>query len=128
MLLSHSSKTAFSERQFMRDKDFRLYIQDILEAIEKINHYLDGLTFEQFSKDIKTIDAVIRNFSIIGEAAKNVPANVKREHPEIAWKRMTGMRDKLIHEYAGVDLKILWDTSKIDLPVSKPLVEELLKE
>ena len=86
----------------MRDKDFRLYVQDILEAVEKINSYLGGMTFEQFSKDNKTIDAVIRNFAIIGEAAKNVPAKVKREHSEVAWKRMAGMRDKLIHEYAPV--------------------------
>ncbi len=112
----------------MRDKDPRLYVQDILEAIAKIDQYLEGLTFEQFSKDIKTIDAVIRNFAIIGEAAKNIPANVKREHPEIAWKRMTGMRDKLIHEYHGVDLQIVWDTSKVDLANSKPLLEELKKE
>jgi uncharacterized protein with HEPN domain len=112
----------------MRDKDFRLYVQDILEAIGRIEQYLEGLTFEQFSKDIKTIDAVIRNFAIIGEAAKNIPVSVKREHPEIAWKRMTGMRDKLIHEYFGVDLQIIWDTSKIDLATSKPLLERLLKE
>jgi len=91
----------------MREKDFRLYVQDILEAIGRIEQYLEGLTFEQFSKDIKTIDAVIRNFAIIGEAAKNIPVNVKLEHPEIAWKRMTGMRDKLIHEYFGVDLQII---------------------
>jgi uncharacterized protein with HEPN domain len=59
---------------------------------------------------------------------QNFPAKVKQEHPEVAWKRMTGMRDKLIHEYAGVDLKIMWDTSKIDLPASKPLLEKLLNE
>jgi uncharacterized protein with HEPN domain len=112
----------------MRDKDFRLYVQDILEAIGRIDQYLEGLTFEQFSKDIKTIDAVIRNFAIIGEAAKNIPLSVKREYPEIAWKRMTGMRDKLIHDYFGVDLQIIWDTSKIDLATSKPLLQRLLKE
>jgi uncharacterized protein with HEPN domain len=112
----------------MREKDYRMYIQDILEAIGRINQYLERLTFEQFSKDNKTIDAVIRNFAVIGEAAKNIPASVKREHPEIEWKRMTGMRDKLIHEYFGVDLQILWDTSKIDLAGSKPLLEQLLKQ
>ena len=112
----------------MREKDFRLYVQDILEAIGRIDQYLAGLTFEQFSKDIKTIDAVIRNFAIIGEAAKNIPVSVKREHSEIAWKRMAGMRDKLIHEYFGVDLQIIWDTSKIDLASSKLLLEQLLKE
>ena len=112
----------------MRKVDFRVYIQDILEAIQRIDEYLTGITFEEFSKDNKTIDAVVRNFAVIGEAAKNVPVSVKRKHPEIAWKRMSGMRDKVIHEYFGVDPHILWDTSKIDLPASKQLLKELLSE
>jgi len=112
----------------MRKVDFRVYIQDILEAIQRIDEYLTGTTFEEFSKDNKTIDAVVRNFAVIGEAAKNVPVSVKRKHPEIAWKRMSGMRDKVIHEYFGVDPHILWDTSKIDLPASKQLLKELLSE
>ena len=112
----------------MRKVDFRVYIQDILEAIQRIDEYLTGITFEEFSKDNKTIDAVVRNFAVIGEAAKNVPVSVKRKHPEIAWKRMSGMRDKVIHQYFGVDPHILWDTSKIDLPASKQLLKELLSE
>jgi len=112
----------------MRKVDFRVYIQDILEAIQRIDEYLTGITFEEFSKDNKTIDAVVRNFAVIGEAARNVPVSVKRKHPEIAWKRMSGMRDKVIHEYFGVDPHILWDTSKIDLPASKQLLKELLSE
>jgi len=79
----------------------------------RIDEYLMEKTFEEFSKDNKTIDAVVRNFAVIGEATKNVPASVKRKHPEIAWKRMSGMRDKVIHEYFGVDPRILWDTSKL---------------
>jgi len=112
----------------MRKVGFRVYIQDILEAIQRIDEYLTGITFEEFSKDNKTIDAVVRNFAVIGEAAKNVPVSVKRKHPEIAWKRMSGMRDKVIHQYFGVDPHILWDTSKIDLPASKQLLKELLSE
>ena len=110
----------------MRDKDYRLYVHDILEAITSIQEYMGDLTFEQFTKDKKTIDAIIRNFAIIGEAAKNIPDSVKREHPEIEWKRMTGMRDKLIHEYHGISLKVVWDTTKTDLTTSKPLLEQLL--
>jgi uncharacterized protein with HEPN domain len=68
----------------------------------------------------------VRNFAVIGEAAKKVPVSAKRKHPEIAWKRMSGMRDKVIHEYFGVDPHILWDTSRIDLPSSKQLLKELL--
>lgn len=112
----------------MRKGDFRVYVVDILEAIQRIEEYLRGVTFEEFSKDNKTMDAVVRNFAVIGEAAKSVPVHVKRKHPEIAWKRMSGMRDKVVHKYFGVDPHILWDTSKIDLPASKPLIEELLNE
>ena len=112
----------------MRRRDFHIYIQDILEAIQRIDEYLKGVTFEEFSKDNKTIDAVVRNFAVIGEAAKSVPVSAKRKHPEIAWKRMSGMRDKVIHEYFGVDPRILWDTSKIDLPTSEQLLKKLLSE
>jgi len=110
----------------MHDKDCRLYVQDILEAISNIEEYLEGLTFEDFKKDKKTGDAVIRNFAVIGEAAKNIPDNIKQQHPEVEWKRMTGMRDKLIHEYHGISLKVVWDTAKIDLPTTKPQLERLL--
>jgi uncharacterized protein with HEPN domain len=112
----------------MRKGDFRVYVQDILEAIQRIDEYLKGVTFEEFSKDKKTLDAVVGNFAVIGEAAKKVPVSVKRKHPEIAWKRMSGMRDKVIHEYFGVDPRILWDTSRIDLPASRQLLKELLNE
>ena len=85
----------------MRDKDFKLYIQDILEAIDWINQYLEGLTFEQFSTDIKTIDAVIKNFAIIGEAAKNIPLSIKRDHPEIAWKEWLECETNLSTNISG---------------------------
>lgn len=108
-------------------RDYCLYLQDMLEAIANIELYMDNLTYEEFTRDMKTSDAVIRNFSIIGEAAKNIPDNVKREHPEIEWKRIAGMRDKLIHEYHGVSLKVVWDTTKIDLPLTKSQLHKFLK-
>lgn len=109
-------------------RDFKIYVQDILEAIRRIDEYLEGLTFEEFTKDNKTADAIIRNFAVIGEATKNISVDVKKKHREIPWKRMAGMRDKLTHEYFGVDLQILWDTAKIDLPAAKPSLEKLLAE
>jgi uncharacterized protein with HEPN domain len=112
----------------MRESGFKIYVEDILGAIARIDEYLDGLTFSQFVEDQKTVDAVIRNFAIIGEAAKYVPASLKKKHPEIRWKKMAGMRDKVIHQYFGVSLKILWETAKHDFPISKPLLEQLLKE
>ena len=109
-------------------REARVYLVDILEAIQRIDEYLAGQTFDEFSKDRKTVDSVIRNFAVIGEAAKHVPLSLKKEHPEISWKRMAGMRDKVIHEYFGVDAHILWDASKIDLPTLKPQIEKLLEE
>jgi len=88
---------------------------------------MEGLTFEEFKKDRKTADAIIRNFAVIGKAAKNIPDSIKQEHPEIEWKRMTGMRDKLIHEYHGISLKVVWETAEIDLPATKPQLQQLLK-
>lgn len=105
-------------------RDYRLYIQDMLEAITNIESYMDDLTYEEFTKDMKTADAVIRNILIIGEAAKNVPESLKREHSEIEWKRISGMRDKLVHEYHGVSLKVVWDTTKIDLPLTKSQLQK----
>ena len=110
----------------MRDKNPILYIRDILEAIQRIDQYLKDLSYDEFIKDHKTVDAVIRNYEIIGEAAKNISTDIKHENPGIAWKRMIGMRDKLVHEYFGVDTKILYDTYKTDLKESKPKLEQLL--
>ena len=109
-------------------RTYRLYLRDIFEAIERIESYVEGKTFEQFIKNTLVIDAVVRNFEIIGEATKHIPAEVKAEHPLIRWKDMAGMRDKLAHEYFGVDTEILWRTSTNRLPALKPLIQELLKE
>ena len=105
----------------------RLYLNDILEAIERIENYVKDLTFEEFSKNTLVIDAVVRNFEIIGEATKQIPVEIKTEHPLIKWKEMAGMRDKLAHEYFGVNIEILWKTAKNRLPTLKPLVKELLE-
>ncbi len=104
-----------------------LYLTDILEAIGRIAEYLNEQTFEQFSKNTLRLDAVVRNFEIIGEATKNISAEVKEANPQIPWKEMAGMRDKLAHEYFGVDVEILWRTAKIRSPALKPQIEELLQ-
>ena len=105
-----------------------LYLKDILEAIERIENYVEGCTIEQFAKNTLVIDAVVRNFEIIGEATKHIPVEIKQENPLIRWKDMAGMRDKLAHEYFGVDIEILWKTSKNRLSRLKPQIEELLRE
>lgn len=89
---------------------------------------MKNLTFEEFSKKMVVIDAVVRNFEIIGEATKHIPADIKKDHPLVKWKEMAGMRDKLAHEYFGVNVEILWKTGKNRLPTLKPLIIELLKD
>lgn len=109
-------------------RDLRLYLDDILEAIDKIGRYTKDLEFEQFQYDGKTIDAVIRNFEVIGEAAKNIPQVARSKYPDIPWKEMAGMRDKLSHEYFGVKYDVVWDTIKKRLPQLKPAIETILKQ
>ena len=96
-------------------RDTLLYVEDILEAIEKIKRYTEGMDFEDFVVDEKTVDAVIRNLEIIGEAVKNLPEEFKAMHPDLPWREIAGMRDRLIHAYFGADLSIVWYTIKNDL-------------
>lgn len=95
--------------------DFEL-ICDIKEAIKRIEDYLDGLTFEKFLKDVKSQDAVVRNLEIIGEAAKGVSDGLTQKYSNIPWKKLSGVRDRLIHHYFGVNLDIIWEIAKKDLP------------
>ncbi len=86
------------------------------------------MSYDQFRKDEKTIDAVITNFAIIGEAAKQIPPKIRKYYPGIPWKEMAGMRDKLVHEYFGIRLDVVWETIIVRLPQLKPMIEELLGE
>ena len=94
----------------MSERNIALYLDDIRTSIDKIETYTKGLSFDSFSNDPKTVDAVVRNLEIIGEAAKNIPKEIKVKYPEIPWKPIMGTRDKVIHEYFGIDLEILWKT------------------
>jgi uncharacterized protein with HEPN domain len=98
-------------------RDIRLYLDDMLEAIRTIRDYTGGMTFETFAADRKTVDAVVRNLEIIGEAARNLPEEIKDKGEDIEWRKMVGLRNLLIHEYFGISKPVVWDIvkSKLDL-------------
>ncbi len=97
-------------------RDYRLQLDDILEAIERIRGYTQGMTYPVFSEDPKTQDAVIRNLEVIGEAARGLPAEIKEPVSSVQWKKITQLRNMLIHEYFGISLPVVWDviTNKLD--------------
>ncbi len=101
------------------------YVKDILDSIVKIEQFTAAMKYEQFLEDMKTQDAVIRNLEVIGEAVKNIPDVIKERFNDVPWKSITGMRDKLIHEYWGVSFPIVWETIKNDLPFFKEKIRQL---
>jgi len=108
-------------------RDYKVYLEDIIEAIAKIERYVANLSFEDFSRKEIVIDATIRNFEIIGEAVKRIPENIKQKYPQVEWKKIAGLRDILIHEYSAIDLEILWDIIKNKLPDFKKNISKILE-
>jgi len=113
----------------MRGKrEFLDYLGDIQEASQNISQFISGMSWEEFSQDQKTIYAVVRAFEIIGEATKKVPLSVRKRHPKVPWKQMAGMRDRLIHEYFGVNYEVLWKTTQEDIPLVQERIAMVLEE
>lgn len=100
----------------MSKREPQLLIEDILDSAQKIIQYCAGMTLEQFSSDSKTIDAVIRNFEIIGEASNRLPEEYKNQHPKIDWQRMKGFRNRIVHDYFGIDYSIVWQIKELYIP------------
>lgn len=93
-------------------RDSSVYLDDILQAATKIRKYVAGMTREQFDADEKTLDAVVRNLEVIGEAVKHIPESLRAQQPQIPWQRIAGLRDILIHQYFGIDRSIVWDVAQ----------------
>ncbi|MCG2717230.1 MAG: DUF86 domain-containing protein [Nanoarchaeota archaeon] len=109
----------------MFKRNITLYLEVIKNSIKKIEKYTKELSFDDFSNNEKTVDAVIRNLEIIGEAVNNIPKEIKVKYTFIPWNKIIGMRNKVIHEYFGIDLEILWETIKKDIPKLKKEIKKL---
>jgi uncharacterized protein with HEPN domain len=97
-------------------RDSKVYLEDILEATRKITAYTGSLSKAAFLEDEKTIDAVVRNLEVIGEAVKKLPEDLRAQHSAVEWKKIAGLRDILIHEYFGLDAEIVWDIVQTKVP------------
>ncbi|PKB67768.1 MAG: hypothetical protein BZY81_03825 [SAR202 cluster bacterium Io17-Chloro-G4] len=109
-------------------RSYRDYLRDILQATEEALEFVQGMDHSNFSSDRKTNLAVVRSLEIIGEAARHVPLAVRRRHPLVPWQDMVGMRNKLIHQYYGVDSQVLWRTLQEDLPPLRDVIRGILGE
>lgn len=109
-------------------REYEDYVRDMLENADKALLFIDGLDYDGFCQDDKAIYAVIRTFEIIGEAARQIPEKVREANPDIPWREITGMRNKLTHEYFGVNTKVIWRTVQEDLPVIIPALRNMLRK
>lgn len=109
-----------------RSDDFLL--EDIIESIDKIKKYTEDLTKDDFQKDDMRLDAVVRNFEIIGEAANRLSQEIRNKYPEVEWRRIIGLRNRVIHEYFGIDINILWSIVEDNLSDLKIQISKILKD
>lgn len=110
------------------EREYLDYVEDILNAIEKVAQFIQGMELGTFVRDEKTVFAVVRALEIIGEAAKKIPLSVRERYTTVPWREMAGLRDKLIHEYFQVNLVVVWKTATEDLPALEPEIRRVLAE
>jgi uncharacterized protein with HEPN domain len=112
----------------MSERQIQDSLQDMLEAARRILLYIESINFEQFRRDYKTQDAVLRNLEVLGEAAKNISADFRDKHPDLPWTDMARTRDRLIHHYFGVNLDVVWGIAELELPDVVTKLEEIIEE
>jgi uncharacterized protein with HEPN domain len=108
--------------------EFLDFVEDILDAMNKAEILVEGFTYREFEEDFRTNFAVVRALEIIGEATKRLPMSVREQYLEVPWRGMAGMRDRIIHGYDTVDLQIVWDVVKQDIPEIKPQIQQILAD
>jgi len=109
----------------MSKREWKLFVEDILESVEKIEEYVKDMTLDDFKQDRKTTDAVVRNFEIIGEASRYIPDDIKIKFQNVDWKAIVGLRNRIAHEYFGISLAIVWEIIKGELPILKEQMKEI---
>lgn len=108
-------------------RNYLLYLEDIQDSMAKILSFTEDLSFDEFSTDTKTQDAVIRNFEIIGEASNNLPNKIREQYPEVPWNEMYGLRNIISHQYFGIDLELIWNIITSQLPENHQQITEIIE-
>ncbi len=125
-LQDHQHAARLAREAKLKFRDWRFRVRDILAAVRAIGAYTDGMTYEEFCADQRSVDAVVRNLMTMGESIRWIPEPVLLAHPAVPWRTMRGVRNVVVHEYFGVDDSILWATVRHELPPLTPLLEKVL--
>ena len=110
----------------MSERSAELLLEDMLESCERIIEYTKGLSFDEFKKNYLVVDAVVRNFTVIGEAAGRIPDDFKQKHVEIEWDRIRGFRNRIVHDYFGIDYQIVWLIIENNIPDLRELINKII--